>query len=466
MNLNAVARAGCIKVKTPGVGYKLAHPLRKVTVNGLCTGCGTCAGICPNEALKMRISKGLYVPNLSVSRCKKCGSCIEVCPGVSVDYHSLSNFTFGKVPENRILGNVVACYYGHSADCKIRWNASSGGLVTGFLVYLLRQGIINGAVVTRMDAKNPFKPEVIIARTRDEIESASQSKYVPVPLNTVIRSLLSESGRFAVVGLPCHIAGIRKAEMLEPKLREKIFLHLGLFCGMNVSFAGTQFILQKMGIGKNSVKRIDYRRHEFPGIMSVELKDGSVRSITHLEFDQLLFSAFSFFCPFRCTLCADPTSEFADISFGTAWSRGLTSEKNSFCLSRTRVGDDLLQEAKSRKEISIEKIDCERIIEAERRIICFTKKSLSARLKIVRSIRKSVPYYNNLELREPSIADYIRALLTYSRMYLSSKRLIWSFLYQISGNYLVQTLTDKRARELRNRSNVAADSLQETGQGQ
>lgn len=404
------------------------HPLKEALDNNLCNGCGTCAGICPNNAIVMQISNGLYVPTLDSSKCKKCCTCIKVCPGVSVNFHSLNRFFFSRIPENIILGNFTGCYAGHSTDDEIRWNASSGGLVTGLLVYLLEEGIIDGALVTKMGLQNPIEPEVIIATTKEEIISASQSKYCPVPANTAIRKILDENGKFAVVGLPCHIHGIRKAEMLNQKLREKIILHLGLFCGHGVNFLGTEFALKKIGIDKDEVKKIDYRRHEFPGIMSIKLRDGSTKSISHLEFWKLLFSNFSFFSPIRCTLCSDATSEFADISFGSAWLPELTKDKNSICLSRTKVGEEILQIAKLKKKIYIEKINCKEIIQAERGIIRFTKKRLKARLKIMRKLGRRLPNYNNLKLEEPNILDYLDALLLYLCIYVSSKRSLWRFL--------------------------------------
>ena len=45
--------------------------------------------------------------------------------------------------------------------------------------------------------------------------SATKSKYCPVPANVRIKKILRRNGKFAVVGLPCHIHGVRKAEMLN-----------------------------------------------------------------------------------------------------------------------------------------------------------------------------------------------------------------------------------------------------------
>src|SRR4030043_382689 len=117
----------------------------------------------------------------------------------------------------------------HFNDEEIRRGSSSGGIVTQLLVYALEKGIIDGALVVRMKKDKPLEPEPFIARSREEIISASKSKYCPVAANVVLKAILSEKGRVAVVGLPCHINGIRKAESALPELKKKIVLHVGLF---------------------------------------------------------------------------------------------------------------------------------------------------------------------------------------------------------------------------------------------
>jgi coenzyme F420 hydrogenase subunit beta len=375
----------------------------------------------------MRVSNGTYIPTVNTSKCEECKKCIKVCPGFSVDFHSLNDFVFGKIPKNILLGNFIGCYMGHSTDEEIRYHASSGGLVTSLLAFLLEEGVIDGALVTKMSLSNPLEPEVTIATTKEDIKSASQSKYCPVPVNAAIEKVLSENKRFAVVGLPCHIHGIRKAEMLNRKLKERIILHLGLFCGHGVDFFGTEFALRKLGISNKQVKRIDYRMGEFPGIMSIQLEDGSVRSISHLRFWKMLFGRIPFFSPLRCTLCSDATSEFADVSFGTAWLPESRMNKNSICLSRTEIGQKFLQDAKLKKRIYLEKISSEKVIEAEKGIICFTKKKLRSRCQIAKMLGRNVPTNENTKLQKPNIFEYLDALLLYLRIYLASKKSLWKF---------------------------------------
>jgi coenzyme F420 hydrogenase subunit beta len=141
-------------------------------------------------------------------------------------------------------------------DENIRMAASSGGMVTSLLVFLLKSGTIDGAIVTKMSEADPLLPNVFLATTEEQIIAAAQSKYCPVPVNMAIKQVIDKNLKIAVVGLPCHIQGLRKLELQNPKLKEKFILHLGLFCGHNTSFLGTEFVLEKMGIKHCEIKKL------------------------------------------------------------------------------------------------------------------------------------------------------------------------------------------------------------------
>jgi len=240
----------------------------------MCCGCGTCAGICPTDAIEMRINKrGFYIPIKNNQKCTLCGLCNDVCPqnNKNSKYKNLNEFVFGKIANDDLLGNYINCYVGYSTNEKLRFESSSGGKITQILISVLEEGVINGALVTRMKKYDPLIPEPFIARTKEEIISAMGSKYCPVPANIMLNEIIKSKSdeKFAVVGLPCHILGIRKVEMLIPKLQEKIVLHLGILCSGVKSFFGTEFILERKGIKKENVKNIKYRCKGWPGYMQV-----------------------------------------------------------------------------------------------------------------------------------------------------------------------------------------------------
>ena len=130
-----------------------------VVKNRLCTGCSTCAGICPDDAIQVVIDQrnGIYIPKLDKEKCTKCGLCFEVCPGYSVDFKKLNQEIFGKQPEDILLGNYLNCYIGHATDYNIRYNSSSGGLVTALLIFALEEGLIDGALISKVRGDSCWK---------------------------------------------------------------------------------------------------------------------------------------------------------------------------------------------------------------------------------------------------------------------------------------------------------------------
>ncbi len=399
-----------------------------VARDGLCTGCGSCVAICPLDAIEMLIDhcKAIYLPRLDKEKCNQCGLCFEVCPGRAVDFKQLNAEIFGKQPEDILLGNYLNCYIGHATDYDIRYNSTSGGLVTALLIFTLEQGIIDGALVTRMSENNPLEPQPFIARTREEIISASKSKYCPVPANIALKDILEakESERFAVVGLPCHIHGVRKAEVINKKLKERIVLHLGLFCGSPATFLWTEFLLQRKGIRREEVTNLDHRGEGWPGGMLIRLKNSTSRFIPFGDAGVLRM----FYCPSRCNLCCDHTAELADISFGDAWLPEFNCDRvgKSIVICRSRQVEEFSQCAVSQGQLELDRVDSEKAIQSQGGLY-YKKRVIVSSFAFSRLRRKSIPFYN-AHLLKPNAATYLRSLSSYLGIWVASRHYLWGLL--------------------------------------
>lgn len=398
-----------------------------VVKDDLCAGCGTCLALCPLSAINMvkDNSEGIYVPQIDWETCNHCAICFEVCPGHSVDFEQLNMSVFGSKSEDSVLGYHLNCYTGYATDSSLRYNAASGGLVTALLIFALEEGLIDGALVTDMSKGNPMEPEPFIAKTKEEIISASKSKYCPVPANIALREILKEDGKYAVVGLPCHIHGIRKAEKIDKALKAKISLHLGIFCGHSPNFLATEFLLWQRGIAKEDVVKIDYRGEGWPGGASIYLRDGQRIFIPYFDVWKSLDLAFF---PRRCTLCCDGAAELADISFGDAWLPEFSDDKNgtSVIISRTPKGDGLLQRMMTKGIIVLNSTTSAKVAESQQD---FRPKKTTIRLYMLyaKIMRHKLPAYNT-KLGKPGLNDTIDASLRLLGLYLSSKRRLWRFI--------------------------------------
>ena len=403
-----------------------------VIKNGLCTGCGTCAGVCPANAINMKKDEkqAIYLPQIDYQKCINCGICAKSCPGYEVDFKKLNLEIFGKSPppnvEGQLLGNYLRCYVGYSTDKEVRYSSASGGLVTQLLLFMLDEEIIDGALVTRMKSSNPLETESVIARTRKEIIDASGSKYCPVSANVALKHILHNEGKYAVVGLPCHIQGIRKAEQTIGRLRKRIVLHMGIFCSHTDTFLETEYLLHRFKIKNSDVSEIAYRGKGWPGMLTIKSKTGKEINIPFNSW--IKAHAYCMFTPSRCLLCCDHSAELSDLSFADAWLPEFEEDKigTSLIVSRTEVGEEILQKAVASKKIEIREIDWLKIAQSQK-MMRFKKNGLAVRFLFFKAMGRKIPTYNR-KLLKPSLIDYPRSGIIFVNRYIASKRSLWRFL--------------------------------------
>lgn len=381
-------------------------------------------GVCPESAITIENEAGEYKLDLDISKCNGCGICARVCPLL----HNLNE-------TNNIAVNPITDYYiGYSTNRDVRRRSSSGGLVTTLLCYALEKGIINGALVIRMNQRRPFEPEVLLAQTEKEVMNASTSRYQPVPMNIGIKDILKKDGKYAIVGLPCHILGFRKAESISKELRKRVYMHFGLFCLHTLSFSGTKFLLRKTETRKRDVARLDYRGKGWPGKISIKLKNGGEKSLDYRSTWETLFGSF-FFTPIPCLVCSDMTADFSDISFGDAWFSRLRYEQQgwSVVLVRTDLGESLLRDARSEEWIRLYRINKNEFLGGQHKLGVSFKNNVNVSIRRALLLNNSSVGYDiqNKSTTKTAGANFIRyplAIIVTTNAKASKDPLIQTFL--------------------------------------
>lgn len=367
-----------------------------VVRDSLCTGCGVCAGICPVGAITMVVRNSVYVPQVNGEICrneKGCSLCIRVCPGHKVEICLMAKSLYPEAQKDSLIGAYTALYTGYACDHEIRYHSASGGVVTALCCYLLDKKHITGVLVTRMHSFLPLQPEVFIARTREEILQARSSKYCPVAAGVALQEIINSKGKYAVVGLPCHIHGIRKSAAIIKSLANKIKWYFGLYCSSSKSFNCTEFFLYHYGISKSEIESFAYRDNGCLGNMRVETKQGSVIKPLYKEYYPL---SRSFFNPYRCTLCMDHTAELADIGFGDIhipeyWDDtvGIGS-----IVVRSEQSQSLLVEAQNMGVINLLPLKRELLVKSQADMLASKKRHVPMRMKILRFAGLRLPVYD------------------------------------------------------------------------
>ncbi|OWV02730.1 coenzyme F420 hydrogenase subunit beta [Fibrobacter sp. UWH9] len=347
--------------KTPNIEYTVK--------NNICTGCGVCQGACLSGAISMIVINGEFRPSVDLSKCnntKGCHRCFDVCPGVGINLQEQAGkiFTDDGVQENKYIGRFLNCYVGHSNDQDLRYHAASGGTLSQFLIWLLENDKIDGAVVTRFEKESLLKVKTFIAKTKAEILSAKSSKYAPTSLYGIVAELKAEQKkRFVVVGVPCQIEGMRKLLTVDKKLQEKVCGLISVYCSGSRTFNFTEYVLKERNIDLDKLNYLAYRDNGCLG--------GLVAKGENIDFyeDYQSYShpLRSMFFPRRCVLCADHFGELSDVSFGDIHIAPYSEDKigvNSVVVRTTKWGE-LLENAKKSGALTLENLDSAKLIESQ-----------------------------------------------------------------------------------------------------
>lgn len=369
----------------------------------ICTGCGICECGCPSHAIKIVERKGRFLPEVQSTLCKNktgCHLCYDICPGKGVDLirQAAQLFNDSSIKEDYYIGRYIDCFTGYSGDDELRYHSASGGALTTFLIWLLENKHIDGAVVTKFDLKSHFKVKSFIATQKEDFCAAKSSKYSPVSLHGTAQAILESKGeKFVVVGLPCHIEGYRKLISKNSKLNEKIIGFFSLYCSNSRTFYQTEYMMKERKIDLSKANYLSYRDNGCLGGLVVKGE-----GIDYYEdYKSYNLPLRSFFVPLRCNLCVDHFGELSDISFGDIHVPPYSEDKigiNSIVV-RTPFWKGLLMKSYEEKAISLSPLSYDDLMKSQK--MAFVKKNRNASFYLLRKkIGLSVPqYYSNYKAR-------------------------------------------------------------------
>ena len=332
----------------------LPPKLKAIVEGGLCTGCGLCAAMTGNTALRMVLSEeGFLRPEAQGDVAPETDDLIaQVCPGavVRIDEHD------GHFDPD--WGPIVELSTGHARDPEMRFQGSSGGALSALLQYLMDSGTVKGIAQTVVDPNDPIANTGQLSRTRDDILRAAGSRYAPSAPLEQLAELLRTPEPLAFVGKPCDVAALRAYARHRPELAEKFPVVLSFMCGGIPSRAGALAILDKMGVDPKELTDFRYRGQGWPGKARAVTQAGDTHEMTYAEaWGDFLSSRVQL----RCKICPDATGMTADIVCADAWfgdERGYPlfdeAEGRSLIIARTARGQAVLEAARTARFIETE----------------------------------------------------------------------------------------------------------------
>lgn len=438
---------------------------RRIVSAGLCIGCGVCVANSDDPATTMIWDRhGNLVPQGRRWIDASSRSFSRLCPfaPAASNEDELSAILFPDARQrDRRIGRFISAHVGHVEEGGFRKRGSSGGMVSWVATELLRRrmvdGVIHVAACDRAAHRRLFRYR--ISRSEAEISDGACSRYYPVDLAEVLRTVRATPGRYAVVGLPCFIKAVNLLRAEDAMFRQRIVYTLGLFCGHMKSARFVDSIALQTGVDPETVSAVQYRV-KTPGRQGnqyrtrLTLADGAVCEKDWWDLADGDWGA-GFFQNPACNFCDDVVAETADIAFGDAWVEPYTSDHrgtNVVVVRRPEL-EQLLSAAIADGRLKLQQVDADFVRRTQKAGLRHRREGLAWRLRRRPTrlpIRKRVA---------PGSLPTLRRRLVYRTRYMIA---IWSHrvfhvarrsglpqlyvMWAASALYLYQALTYSRGR--------------------
>jgi coenzyme F420 hydrogenase subunit beta len=284
---------------------------------------------------------------------------LALCPGQH-------QFGLGSGQKRHPLwGRYEAVHEGWATDEGLRHAGASGGALSAMLAWLIESGQVDGVVSVAEEIENPLGNDTVLSTNREEIITQAASRYAPSQPLERVGALLKQGGRYAFVGKPCDVAGLRNWAKLDPAIDKRFPIKLSFFCAGVPSMNGGEKLAKALGVAPEDLRSFRYRGQGWPGRTVAISKDGEEASLSYAESWGGILSKH---VQPRCRICADGIGLDADIAFADAWETDgagypLFEERDgrSLIVARTPFGAQLLQRAVKADAIAVEPGSMDRI---------------------------------------------------------------------------------------------------------
>lgn len=270
-----------------------------------CTGCVSCANICPQKAITIeKNSEGFYIAQIDKNKCNHCNLCKQICPqckDVKLD--------------TPIKAFAVKC------EDNVRMKSSSGGVFRILAEYILSLG---GIVCGASFSDDFRKVEHVIISDKKDLYKLQGSKYLQSYINgeiyKKIKELLEIGKNVLFSGTPCQIAGLKA--YLQKDYDNLI--SIDVLCHGTPSPKVWSKYLDAISLKGKTIKDLNFRNKKYGWGFSLTL---TIKYNDNTEYEEtsendLYYRAFlnNLILNKACSECKYATySRVGDISLGDFW---------------------------------------------------------------------------------------------------------------------------------------------------
>jgi coenzyme F420 hydrogenase subunit beta len=351
-----------------------------VVENDYCIGCGACASV-EGSPLTMKFDKdGKLRPFLDTTKemDDKDVDVLSVCPfsNESKNETELGAKIFSQennISYNEFTGHFINCYAAYVKAGEFRQKGSSGGMGSWIASQLLKHNLVDGVIHVKGSKEDTEKLfEYQISNNENELLEGAKSKYYPIEMSQVMKFIKQNSGRYALIGVPCFIKAVRLLAEKDETIKSQIKFTIGLVCGHLKSDMFAKSMGWQMGINPENLETIDFRKKlegraasnygvEVVGTQNGKLvaKSAPTRELYTTNWGHGLFKYNA------CDYCDDVLAETADITVGDAWLPQYVKDSmgTNIVIVRNPVIQKLVDENSS--ELYIDKLSAHDVYESQ-----------------------------------------------------------------------------------------------------
>ena len=417
---------------------KTLDTIKSVIKAELCSGCGLCTidqttrGVIYCGKNDCLIPKNTDIPINSLAN--------QICPGKGYDIKGNAEDLFAVDAEYSMpLGYVHSLYATHSVSEEVLSNASSGGIITQLLLFLLEKKIVDYVSVTQFVCdKEGVHTHTFLTNSKKDILKAQGSKYCPVCFDQLLEELHSCEGRVAVMATPCVIAGLRAIERRNPNyLKADVILHIANFCGGYKSFRNIKRLAKIHRVDYYNLSDFRFRGGGQPGSLRFVEQSGKTVSTPY----PLYVGLNGYSKMLRCHLCPDATGELADIACGDAWIPRFQNDINtwSMVICRNKRASDIVKQMRQDGLIVTEDVTPDEVELSQRLNLASKKNRQSARMKLYSRLGYAIPDFN-----EQGYSLEVSSMKTEMMVYMKHKLTLWA---EKTGLYMTLYGNKKRKKK-------------------
>jgi coenzyme F420 hydrogenase subunit beta len=379
-----------------------ALSLGEIVDNGLCLGCGACVSAISRPDLSMAMSSDGYLRPTRVALTGPEQQTLNaICPGRTLDGHE-------QEPNYHPLwGPIYTLATGSALDPEVRYRGSSGGVLTAISIGLVEAGEVDFVVTNGAAQDDPINNETGAKAHRDALLNAAGSRYAPSSPLANLERYLATGKRFAFVGKPCDIAGLRRMARRDPRIDAQIPYRMAFFCAGVPSRNGTLAVLEKLGVAHSDCEQFQYRGDGWPGLARARRRNGTEESMDYNASWGMILNRH---LQFRCKICPDGTGEFADLVCADAWygKDGYPDfaerDGRSLIVTRTAAGQLLYDRALSEGWITSQVLDVAEVAKMQPYQVN-RKSNALARIVALFAARHRRPRFRDLALLRLAIGE-------------------------------------------------------------